>query len=73
MLTEGLTLMGTGMGTVFSFLVILWLAVSVMGNVIAYLNKIFPEKVQQTTAVTAKTANSDVELAIAIAAAKYRK
>ena len=36
MLTEGLTLMGTGMGTVFSFLVILWLAVSVMGNVIAY-------------------------------------
>ena len=73
MLTEGLTLMGTGMGTVFSFLVILWLAVSVMGNVIAYLNKIFPEKVQQAAAVTTKTANSDVEIAIAIAAAKYRK
>ena len=73
MLTEGLTLMGTGMGTVFSFLVILWLAVSIMGNVIGYLNKIFPEKVQQTAAVTTKTANNDVEPAIAIAAAKYRK
>ena len=73
MLTEGLTLMGTGMGTVFSFLVILWIAVSIMGNVIGYLNKIFPEKAQQPAAVITKTANNDVELAIAIAAAKYRK
>ena len=72
MLNEGLTLMATGMGTVFSFLIILWVAVSIMGKVVLYLNKIFPEEVQALPAA-AKPATGDVELAIAIAAAKLRK
>ncbi len=72
MLNEGLTLMATGMGTVFSFLVILWVAVSIMGKVVLYLNKIFPEEAQVLPAA-AKPATGDVELAIAIAAAKLRK
>lgn len=72
MLKEGLVLMCTGMGTVFSFLVILWFAVSIMGKVVGYLNKIFPEQIQ-SAAAPVKAALSDVEIAIAIAAAKLRK
>ena len=72
MLNEGLTLMATGMGTVFSFLVILWFAVSIMGKVVCWLNKIFPVEVETTSAPVA-SASGDVELAIAIAAAKLRK
>ncbi len=72
MLNEGLTLMATGMGTVFSFLVLLWAAVSIMGKVVAYLNKIFPEEVK-TVVNAMPSSNNDVELAIAIAAAKLRK
>ena len=71
MLNEGLALMLTGMGTVFSFLVILWLSVSYMGKIVMKLNEIFPEKVETVKAV-AKSVNSDAEIAIAIAAAKYR-
>ncbi len=72
MLNEGLTLMATGMGTVFSFLVILWASVTMMGKIVAKLNKLFPEKVAEVkTAV--KNASCDVEVAIAIAAAKLRK
>lgn len=72
MLNEGVILMATGMGTVFSFLVILWLAVSCMSKVVIYLNKIFPEAVQ-STAVPVKAANNDAEIAIAIAAAKLKR
>ena len=74
MLNEGLTLMATGMGTVFSFLVILWVAVSIMGKVVCWLNKIFPEEVQTApAAIKSSSGTGDVELAIAIAAAKLRK
>ncbi len=72
MLNEGLTLMATGMGTVFSFLVILWVAVSIMGKVVCWLNKLFPAEVE-TAPAPVKSAAGDVELAIAIAAAKLRK
>lgn len=72
MLNEGVILMATGMGTVFSFLVILWVAVTCMSKVVCYLNKIFPEKIQVTTKPVA-VANNDVEIAIAVAAAKYRR
>ncbi len=72
MLNEGLTLMATGMGTVFSFLVILWFAVSIMGKVVRWLNELFPEEIK-TAPAAIKTATGDVELAIAIAAAKLRK
>ncbi len=72
MLNEGLALMATGMGTVFSFLIILWLAVSIMGKVVCKLNELFPEPVKNVPAAV-KTGTGDVELAIAIAAAKLRK
>ncbi|MCR5261000.1 MAG: OadG family protein [Candidatus Gastranaerophilales bacterium] len=71
MLNEGCILMATGMGTVFSFLVILWFAVSCMSKIVIYLNKIFPEAVK-TAPAPVKTSSSDVEIAIAIAAAKRR-
>lgn len=72
MLNEGLGLMLTGMGTVFSFLVILWVSVSVMGNVVRKLNEIFPEQIAAVQKAAAKI-SSDVEVAIAIAAAKMKK
>ncbi len=71
-LNEGLTTMATGMGTVFSFLVILWFAVSVMGCIVRKLNEIFPEPVAAVkTAV--KKVSDDVEIAIAVAMAKMNK
>ena len=72
MLNNGLALMATGMGTVFSFLIILWFAVFLMGKIVGYLNKIFPEKVE-TVKNTVKQISNDVEVAIAIAAAKIGK
>ncbi|MBQ9246806.1 OadG family protein [bacterium] len=72
MLNEGLATMATGMGTVFSFLIILWFAVSLMGKIVGYLNKIFPEAAQTVTKAVKKV-SEDVEVAIAIAAAKIGK
>lgn len=72
MLNEGLATMAVGMGTVFSFLVILWAVVCFLGVIVAYLNKLFPAEVQAVkTAV--KNVAGDIEVAIAIAAAKVRK
>ena len=71
MLNEGLGLMLTGMGTVFSFLVILWFAVWLMGNVVRKLNEIFPEPVAVVKSAV-KKASDDTEIAIAVAMAKLR-
>ena len=71
MLNEGIALMLTGMGTVFSFLVILWISVSYMGKIVMKLNKLFPEQVE-TVKKAVQTASSDVEIAIAIAASKLK-
>ena len=73
MLNEGLILMSVGMGTVFSFLVILWFAVLCMSKVVLFLNKIFPEETQAPAAAKAAVATAGAEIAIAIAAAKNRK
>ncbi|MCD7879162.1 MAG: OadG family protein [Candidatus Gastranaerophilales bacterium] len=72
MLNEGLAAMAVGMGTVFSFLIVLWGVISVLGKVIAYLNKIFPEAAP-VQAAAAKNTCADVEVAIAIAMAKLKK
>ena len=61
------------MGTVFSFLVILWMAVTVMGKTVSYLNTIFPEKVQEAVKPVKTASSSDIEVAVAIAAAKLRR
>ena len=72
MLNEGLATMAVGMGTVFSFLIILWAVVALLGKVVGYLNKIFPVEVE-TVKSAVKTVTGDLEVAIAIAAAKLRK
>lgn len=72
MLNEGVITMAVGMGTVFCFLAILWHVVMVMGNVVSYLNKIFPAEIQ-TVAQTVKNAVGDLDIAIAVAAAKCKK
>ena len=65
MLNEGLATMAVGMGTVFSFLVILWIVVMGLGKIVAYLNKIFTK--------TVKTVSDDINIAVAIAAAKLKR
>lgn len=73
MLNEGIILMSVGMGTVFSFLVVLWIAVFCMSKVVLFLNKIFPEATQAPAAAKAAATTVGTEIAIAIAAAKNRK
>ncbi len=72
MLNEGLSIMAVGVGMVMFFLIVLWFAITIMGKVVGWLNKIFPEQVEAVKTVATK-AKSDVEAAIAIAAAKLRK
>ena len=72
MLNEGIATMAVGMGTVFSFLLIFWAVVAFLGVFVGYLNKIFPAEVQAVT-TTVKKVIGDVEVAIALAAAKLRK
>ena len=72
MLNEGLATMAVGMGTVFSFLVILWAVVCFLGVIVAYLNKLFPAEIQAVK-TTVKTVSGDLEVAIAVAAAKLKK
>ena len=70
-LNDGLGLMLTGMGTVFSFLVVLWFAVSLMGKAVGKLNELFPVvTAQPAKAIAQKT--DDIEIAIAIAMAKLK-
>ena len=72
MLNEGLAKMAVGMGTIFTFLVILWLVVMMLGKIVAYLNKIFPTEVE-AVAKTVKTVSDDVNVALAIAVAKLKR
>ena len=44
LLNDGLATMAVGMGTVFSFLIVLWAVVAVLGIIVGYLNKLFPQK-----------------------------
>ncbi len=72
MLNDAIATMAVGMGTVFSFLVILWAVVAFLGIFVGYLNKLFPAEIQAVkTAV--KTVSGDLEVAIAVAAAKLKK
>ena len=72
MLNDGLATMAVGMGTVFSFLVILWAVVMMLGKIVAYLNKLFPAEVETITK-TVKAVSDDVNVAIAIAAARFKR
>ena len=69
MIEQGIVLMLMGMGTVFSFLVILIITMIVTYKVLTIINKIFPEAVIEATPAKKTAANDDAEIAIAIAAA----
>ena len=70
MLKVGLTLLVMGMGTVFSFLVILIFTMVITYKVLTVINKFFPEAVVETVPAKKTSAADDVEIAIAIAATK---
>ncbi len=68
-LSNGLVLLGMGMGFVLSFLTILIIAMTVMSKVVGYLNKVFPEAVEEVkTAAKKVSTNVDEAIAVAIAA-----
>ena len=68
-LSNGLVLLGMGMGFVLSFLTILIFCMRIMSKVVGYLNKIFPEAVEEIKTTTKKVATAtDEAIAVAIAA-----
>lgn len=68
-LSNGLVLLGMGMGFVLCFLTILIFAMFILKNVVQYLNKLFPEAVEEVKTAAKKTAaNVDEAIAVAIAA-----
>ena len=71
---NGLMLLAIGMGFVVSFLVILMIAMGAMSKVVGYLNKVFPEAVEEVKTVAKKAAAGiDEAIALAIAASIAKK
>lgn len=71
---NGLMLLAIGMGFVVSFLVILIIAMGAMSKVVGYLNKVFPEAVEEVKTVAKKAAvGIDEAIALAIAASIAKK
>ncbi|MBP3847489.1 OadG family protein [bacterium] len=67
-LENGLALLLIGMGTVLAFLTVLIFAMGIMSKIVGWLNKIFPEAVEEVKS-TAKKVASNVDEAIAVAIA----
>lgn len=65
---NGLALLLIGMGTVLAFLMVLIFAMGIMSKIVGWLNKIFPEAVEEVKS-TAKKVASNVDEAIAVAIA----
>ena len=73
-LENGLILLVMGMGFVLCFLTILIFSMSVMVKIVGYLNKIFPEAVEEVKSTAKKTAsNVDEAIALAIAAVAAKR
>ena len=72
---EGFAVMCVGMGTVFVFLTIMIFAMNCMSKVVAKLNTIWPEPIQQVAGgVKKKVAKGDdSEIAAAIVAAMFKR
>jgi len=70
-LEDGLTLLAIGMGFVLAFLCLLILFMNVMSKIVGWLNKLFPEAIEEVTS-TAKKISSNVDEAIAVALAVIR-
>jgi sodium pump decarboxylase gamma subunit len=74
LLADGLILLGMGMGFVLCFLVILIFVMGIMSKIVGYLNKLFPEAMEEVKTVAKKaSANVDEAIAVAIAAIMARK
>ncbi len=74
MLENGLILLVMGMGFVLCFLTILIFSMMVMSKIVLWLNKIFPEAVEDVkTAAKKVSSNVDEAIAVAIAAIMARK
>ena len=69
----GLTLMVLGMGFVLAFLCILIVVMHGMSAIIAYLNKIFPEKIDVVKSSSKNVVKDDEAIAVALAAIMARK
>ena len=68
-LENGLALLLIGMGTVVAFLTLLIFCMSIMSKVVGWLNKLFPEAVDEVKTAAKKVAsNVDEAIAVAIAA-----
>ena len=67
-LENGLALLAIGMGFVLSFLFLLIIGMGLMSKIVQYLNKIFPEAVEEIK-TTSKNISSNVDEAIAVAIA----
>lgn len=68
-LENGLALLLIGMGTVLAFLTLLIIAMSLMSKIVGWLNKLFPEAVEEVKSTAKKVAsNIDEAIAVAIAA-----
>ncbi len=72
-LEEGLTVLLLGMGVVFTFLVILVMAMIIMSAIVQKLNVIWPEKVAQAAAPKAAAGTLADEIVAAIAVAISKK
>lgn len=71
LIQQGLFLMVIGMGTVFSFLIIMLFAMNISSKLLCILNRYFPEEKEEPKNKTNKN-NNDDEIALAIACAIKR-
>ncbi len=69
----GLQMMGIGMGFVLCFLCVLIVGMMLMSKVVGYLNKIFPEAVEEVKKVAKKVVDDDSVIAAVIAAVMAKK
>lgn len=69
---EGGITMLVGMGIVFSFLVILVFAITIMTKTVAWLNKVCPLPVVEVKTAKKQAQSDDTEIAVAIAAMMAR-
>ena len=73
-LLEGLTLLAMGMGFVLTFLCIMIVSMTIMSKIVCYLNKIFPEVIEEAGKKSvAKTIGDDAAIALALAAAYAKR
>lgn len=69
----GLQMMGIGMGFVICFLCVLIAGMAIMSKVVGYLNKLFPEAVEEVKKAVKKAADEDSVIAAVIAAVMAKK